>query len=173
MKKLICILFLSFLLTACTNTEENLELSSRENPHEGLNLFTVSEEQGLIEGTYIEGDYRVDFEARRGQRRPLGAFLMDPTLGYSFKEILTTPQIILYDVSACYISKQGDPFIVQDSCSLPPLCPPEKEDCIIDEETRTKEFQLAEKAAQELQNISFPKSLERNKQTLTSIGNLE
>ncbi len=163
MKTVIGILLLGFLLSACTSQESTISISSRETPQEGLNLFNISEEYGVIEGAYIEGEYRVDFEARRQGLRPFLAYIMEPEIGF-------------YDVSACYISKEGDPFIVMDSCSIPPLCLPtedqESENCQIDTQTRNKEFQLAQQAAKEMKNLSLPKSLEREVEVITSVENI-
>ncbi len=163
MKKYLLVLFLVFFLSSCTNKDSNITLSSRENPQEGLNIFNVSEEYGLIEGAYLEGEYRVDFEARRGALRPLMYLILDPKGG-------------LYDHSGCFIAKNGDPFIIVDSCSVPSLClptdDPESEKCQIDEQIRTKEFELAEKAGQEMKNLSFPNSLNRNVEVLTSAANI-
>ena len=146
------------LLSACT-TQNDIEFSSKDNTTEGLNLFTVDKDGGIIKGAYLEGEYRVDFEARRGGLRPWIYLLFEPQYGF-------------YDRSGCFISKSGDPFIIFDSCSVPPLCPPEadseSEACQIDDEVRTKEFQLAEKVAKEIQNITFPRSLKWQKEILTT-----
>lgn len=160
------------IFNSCSIKQNNIELASIENTTQGLNIFIISQEQGIIKGAYIEDEYQIFFESIRGERRPFLSIIMDPTLGYSLRELFTNPQIMLYDVSACYISKEGDPFIVQDSCSIPPLCNSD-DNCEINDETRAKEFELAQKAAQELQNISFPKSLQRNKESLISIVNIK
>lgn len=150
--------FLLLFVSACTSKESNMTVSSREDAQEGLNIFNISEQYGVIEGAYIQGEYRVDFEARREGKRPLFAYLIDPTTGR-------------YDVSACYISKEGEPFIVLDSCSVQPLCAPTNTNCEeINETIRTKEFQLAEQAAEGIKNLTFPESLHREQEVLIDEG---
>ena len=177
-RKTFFILSLLILLTSCTKQEYNGEISSKQNPHEGLNIFNISEEYGVLEGAYIEGEYRVDFQARRGEIRPLFSLLIDdPTMGYQIKDIIKNPSLILYDSSACFISKKGDPFIIMDSCSIPPLClpadDPESENCQIDDDVRTKEIELAKKTGKELENFTFPKGLQREIDVITQGSNLQ
>ncbi len=149
------LLVLILTLSACA-TQPEFELSTRKNPNEGLNLFTVSDEDGIIEGAYLEGEYRVDFEARRGSIRPLFSIILEPKYG-------------LYDRSACFIAKNGDPFIIQDYCSVPPLCDPYDVECEEpDSNTRTKEFELAAKASDKIANISFPRGLKWQKEALVN-----
>lgn len=151
MKKIL-LSFVFFFLIGCTS-ETFIEISSPLTPHEGLNIFQFSAEEGIIRGAYIEGEYRVDFEGIRTGLRPFFSMLVDPSVG-------------LYDASACYIAQNGDPFIITDACSVAPSCSPEDINCEIDDKTRTKEFELAYKASQDLMQMKFPSNMQRVQEAL-------
>ncbi|MBI5073224.1 hypothetical protein HZA99_05395, partial [Candidatus Woesearchaeota archaeon] len=54
------------------------------------------------------------------------------------------------------------PFIVMDDCSVPP------KNIDPDEAVRTKEFELASKAAEELKQMQFPSNMQRVQEVLVN-----
>lgn len=140
---------------AVSATGSEIELSDPSAPHEGLNFFVLSSQDGIIKGAYIEGVYRVDFEAVRTELRV--------ELDY----MLETGQI--YQIDACYIGKKGDPRKVSNSCSADPKNPSEAIQHEMDRNVISKEFQLVMLTANELSTISLP-GLEHEKNALIELG---